>query len=351
MGFTPPVVEPLEPVWLERLQAALANKTKPVGSLGRLEDLAAQLGAVQRTLTPSVRPLAAVFAADHGVAAEGVSAYPQEVTRQMVLNFLQGGAAINVIAACNQIELRVIDCGVIGDFPPEAYQAGLVGAKVAHGTANFARGPAMSERECREAWDVGAEFIAARVDEGYNVFCFGEMGIGNTSAASALMAAFCGLPAADCVGRGAGLDEAGVARKAEVVAAALRLHALTLDSTPLAVLAAVGGLEIAAMAGGMLQAAARRALVVVDGFISSAAALTAARIRPAVLEYCVFSHCSGEAGHRLLLRRLRTEPLLDLGLRLGEGSGAALVTPLLYSAARLLCDMATFDSARVSREQ
>jgi nicotinate-nucleotide--dimethylbenzimidazole phosphoribosyltransferase len=323
------------------LAAAIDNKTKPPGSLGLLEDLALRIGLIQRTATPAIeRPAIVVFAADHGVVAEGVSAYPQDVTWQMVENFLAGGAAINVFARQNGCALHVVDAGVNHDFGP---RAGLADRKVAHGTRNFAVDPAMTPEECATALQRGAAFVA---DLPGNVIGFGEMGIGNTTAAAALMHKLTGIPVADCVGAGTGLSPDGVRHKQRVIEMAAARHAGV--EQPLDVLAAFGGFEIAMMAGAMLQAAALRKVLLIDGFIATSALLAAARIDPAVLDYCVFAHCSNEAGHRRMLDALQARPLLRLDLRLGEGTGAALALPLLHAAVNFLAQMATFASASVS---
>ncbi|MCX7693116.1 nicotinate-nucleotide--dimethylbenzimidazole phosphoribosyltransferase [Tepidimonas taiwanensis] len=325
-----------------RLQHQLDNKTKPRGSLGRLEALALRLGIILGTEAPLLQaPQLVVFAGDHGLAAHGVSAYPSDVTWQMVENFLAGGAAVSVLARQHGLALTVVDCGVRHDFAP---RPGLVIAKVAPGTADALQGPAMTEAQCRQAIDNGARLVQGLPG---NVLLLGEMGIGNTSAAALLMSRLTGLDIADCTGAGTGLDADGVQRKVEVLRAVLQRHP---DArAPLQALAALGGFEIATMVGAVLQAAAERRVIVVDGFITSAAVLVAARMQPAVLQRCVFAHRSGERGHALLLAQLRAEPLLDLGLRLGEGSGAALAWPLLVSACAILREMASFDSAGVSR--
>ncbi|HAV37927.1 MAG TPA: nicotinate-nucleotide--dimethylbenzimidazole phosphoribosyltransferase [Massilia sp.] len=323
------------------LAAAIDNKTKPLGSLGHLEALAHQLGLIQASTTPRIhRPAILVFAADHGVVAEGVSAYPQEVTWQMVENFLAGGAAINVFARQNNCAIQVVDAGVNHDF---GARDGLVDRKVAWGTRNFALEPAMSTQECALAMERG--MTLARDLPG-NVVGFGEMGIGNTTAAAALMHKLAGIPLPECVGAGTGLSPEGVRRKQGVLAAAVNRHAGVDD--PLAVLATFGGFEIAMMAGAMLQAAALRKVLLIDGFIVTSALLVAARLRPAILDYCVFAHCSNEQGHRLMLDYLDARPLLQLDLRLGEGTGSALALPLLHAAVNFLAEMATFASAQVS---
>lgn len=324
-----------------RLQRKLDGKTKPLGALGRVEELALQLGLVLGSESPClVQPQLAVFAADHGLAAQGVSAYPSEVTWQMVHNFLAGGAAASVLARQHGLALTVVDCGVRHDFAP---QPGLVQGKVGPGTADASRGPAMTPGQCMQAIALGRRVVRGLRG---NALLLGEMGIANTSSAALLLARLGGVPLRDCVGAGTGLDGEGLARKHAVLEKVLALHEGAV--APLAALAAFGGFEIAAMAGAALQAAAERRVIVVDGFISSAAILVAHRLAPHVTQRCVFSHRSGERGHGLMLERLGAEPLLDLGLRLGEGSGAALAWPLLVSACTLLGEMASFESAAVS---
>ncbi|MCS0585486.1 nicotinate-nucleotide--dimethylbenzimidazole phosphoribosyltransferase [Massilia pinisoli] len=325
------------------LAAAINNKTKPLGSLGALERLASRLGLIQSTVAPTVRqPAILVFAGDHGVVAEGVSAYPQDVTWQMVENFLAQGAAINVFARQNGCDLHVVDAGVNHDFGP---RRGLVDRKVAHGTRNFAREAAMTPEQCAAALEHGAALMA---DLPGNVVGFGEMGIGNTTAAASLMHKLTGIPVADCVGAGTGLSAEGVLHKQRVIEAAVRHHAGV--DEPLGVLATFGGFEIAMMTGAMLQAAALRKVLLIDGFIATSALLVATHIAPAILDYCVFAHCSDEAGHRRMLDALGAEPLLQLNLRLGEGTGAALALPLLHAAVNFLNEMATFASASVSEK-
>lgn len=325
------------------LASAIDHKTKPLGSLGRLEELARQIGLVQGTTTPIIaEPAIFVFAGDHGVVAEGVSAYPQEVTWQMVENFLAGGAAINVFAQQNDCEIHVVDAGVNHVF---GERTGLIDRKVAFGTRNFAVEPAMSEDECAGALEHG---MALARDMTGNVVGFGEMGIGNTTAAAALMHKLTGAPVARCVGAGTGLSAEGVRRKQAVIEAAVQRHAGV--TRPLDVLATFGGFEIAMMAGAMLQAAQMRKVLLIDGFIVTSALLVAARLQPAILDYCVFAHCSDEHGHRLMLEHLGAKPLLNLGLRLGEGTGSALSLPLLHAAVNFLNQMATFASAQVSTQ-
>ncbi|OEZ95773.1 nicotinate-nucleotide--dimethylbenzimidazole phosphoribosyltransferase [Duganella phyllosphaerae] len=325
----------------DQLDAAVNNKTKPLGSLGVLESLAKQLGLIQNTRDITVRkPAILVFAADHGVVAEGISAYPQDVTWQMVENFLAGGAAINVFAEQNNCALQVIDAGVNHAFGP---RAGLVDRKLANGTHNFAQEPAMSRATCQAALAAGMA-LAAELEG--NVVGFGEMGIGNTTAAAALMHKLTGIPVAQCVGAGTGLSPEGVLHKQRVIEAAVARHGSITE--PLDVLATFGGLEIAMIAGAMLKAAELRKVLLIDGFIVTSALLVAARLQPAILDYCVFAHCSDEQGHEQMLAALDARPLLSLGLRLGEGTGCALALPLLHAAVNFLNRMATFESAQVS---
>jgi nicotinate-nucleotide--dimethylbenzimidazole phosphoribosyltransferase len=330
-----------------RLQARIDGKTKPLGALGRLEALALRLGLILGTETPELRaPQMLVCAADHGLAARGVSAYPSDVTWQMVENFLAGGAAVSVLARQHGLALTVADCGVAREVPARAAAPGaprLVHCRVAAGTQDASGGPAMSAAQCAQALRNGRDIVRGLPG---NVLLLGEMGIGNTSVASLLLARLAGVPLAECTGAGTGLDAAGIARKRAVLEQALAANQGATGS--LDALAALGGFEVATLAGAVLQAASERRVIVVDGFITSAAVLVAARLAPAVLERCVFSHRSGERGHARMLEELRAEPLLDLGLRLGEGSGAALAWPLLESACRVLREMASFASAGVA---
>src|SRR5450830_810807 len=313
------------------LTAAINNKTKPLGSLGRLEQLAAQIGMIQQTVAPVLKsPAIIVFAGDHGVVAEGISAFPQDVTWQMVENFLAGGAAINVFARQNGIELHIVDAGVNHDFGQRDV---LHQRKVAPGTRNFAKEPAMSAAQCQVALQHGRDLVS--VLKG-NVLGFGEMGIGNTTAAAAVMHKLTSVQVADCVGAGTGLTTAG------------NLHSEV--GAPLDVLACFGGFEIAMMVGAMLAAAERRMVLLIDGFIVTSALLVAARMEPAILDYCVFSHQSDESGHARMLKELDVNPVLQLDLRLGEGTGAALVYPMVQAAVNFLNQMATFGTAQVSEK-
>jgi nicotinate-nucleotide--dimethylbenzimidazole phosphoribosyltransferase len=324
----------------------LDTLTKPLGALGRLEPLAAQICAVQRTLTPAIaHPVAVVFAGDHGVADRGVSAYPRAVTGQMVKNFLAGGAAINVLARLQGMELWIVDAGVDGDCGPHPR---LIAAKIRRGTRDLTVEAAMTAEECGTALTRAAGLIEELVPAGGNTVVLGEMGIGNTASAALLMHGLTGLPLADCVGRGTGLDDAGLERKRAVLAAAFARRPPA--RTPEELLAEFGGYEIAMLVGALLGAAERRHLIIVDGFTVTVAAALAARIEPRVLDYCVFGHCSAEYAHRALLAHLRAEPLLDLGMRLGEGSGAAVALSVVQAAIELFTKMATFEGAGVSEK-
>jgi len=328
-----------------RVQAALDAKTKPLGALGRLEALALQLALSRCDERPRLHaPQLVVFAADHGIAAQGVSAYPAAVTRQMVLNFLAGGAAVSVLARQHGIAMTVADCGVAAEFDAHPQLVSLKVDGAEHGTADASRGPALSAAQCEAAIVHGRRLVAGLPG---NALLLGEMGIGNSSAAALLMARLSGAPLEVCVGRGTGLDDAGLAHKRRVLQRALDANAGA--RTPLQALAALGGLEIAAMVGALQQAGAQGRVIVVDGFITTAAVVVAAALQPALLQRCVFAHRSQETGHARWLQQLDAAPLLDLELRLGEGSGAALAWPLLESACRVLDEMASFESAGVSR--
>jgi nicotinate-nucleotide--dimethylbenzimidazole phosphoribosyltransferase len=325
-------------------RVVLDRKTKPRRSLGRLEDLAAHIAAIRGTVSPDpLRPAIVVAAADHGVAIEGVSAYPQEVTRQMLDNFVSGGAAISVLARGIGAELVVVDAGTI---EPTAHEE-VLDARLGAGTANAAVGPAMSREQVSEAVRRGRELAHQLTSSGHSVVALGDMGIGNTTSASAICSVLLDAQPATVCGPGTGLDARGVEHKASIVRRMLDRNEPDRDD-PLGVLAAVGGFEIAFLTGVALGAADGRAAVLVDGFITAAAALVAARLEPEALGYLVAAHRSPEPGHRAILDALGLEPLLDLGLRLGEGSGAALALPLLAAARDILVEMATFDEAGVT---
>jgi len=325
------------------LQAAIDNKTKPQGSLGVLEFVAHRIGLIQQSRTPRIdRAAVVVFAADHGVVAENISAYPQSVTWQMVENFLQQGAAINVFARQNDCALHIVDAGVNHEF---GEREGLISRKLGPGTRNFAQEPAMSAAQCEQALQHGMDLVAAMP---VDVLGFGEMGIGNTTAAAAIMHKITGIAVEECVGAGTGLAADGIRRKQHVIEQAVTLHAGA--DEPLDILRTFGGFEIAMIAGAMLKAAERRMVLLIDGFIVTSALLVAAKLQPDILDYCLFSHCSDEHGHRRMLQHLDARPLMQLDLRLGEGTGSALALPLLHAAVNFLAQMATFSSAQVSEK-
>ena len=345
---SPEMVDIQDAALTARLQQLIDNKTKPLGSMGRLESLAVHIGQILGSESPQLHaPQMLVCAGDHGLAARGVSAFPSDVTWQMVENFLAGGAAVSVLARQHGLALTVVDCGVAREMAPRESAPGqpqLLLRKVAAGTQDASQGPAMSAAQCETAVHNGMDVVRSLPG---NALLLGEMGIGNTSVASLLLARLAGLPIADCTGAGTGLDATGIARKCAVLQQALDANASATE--PLAALAALGGFEVATLVGAVLQAAAERRVVVVDGFITSAAVLVASRIEPLVLQRCVFAHRSGERGHGLMLAHMQAVPLLDLGLRLGEGSGAALAWPLLQSACAILREMASFESAGVAQ--
>ncbi|RFS24093.1 nicotinate-nucleotide--dimethylbenzimidazole phosphoribosyltransferase [Chitinophaga silvatica] len=339
---------PITPV-AQTLRAALQDKidqkTKPPGSLGMLETIALQTGLIQDTLTPTInQPAIIVFAGDHGIAAEGlVNPFPQAVTAQMVYNFLQGGAAINVFSKLHQLNLVVVDAGVNHLFPEHEQ---LKNRKIAMGTQNFLHMPAMSLDQCRLALQAGAEEVQRLHEQGCNTIGFGEMGIGNTSAAALLMSHFTKIPVADCTGTGTGSNIQQLTQKKAVLQQVMNNHA-TPPSAEQA-LATFGGFEIAMICGAILEAASLKMVVVIDGFIVTSALLAAMAMEPAVRDYCVFAHCSEEQGHKAMLEFLNAKPLLQLDMRLGEGTGAALAIPLLKSATAFLNEMASFSSAQIS---
>ena len=351
--FLPQLSNLVSPSFTQALQHKIDFKTKPQGALGRLESLALKIGEILDTDAPVLQdPQMVVFAGDHGLARRGVSAFPQDVSWQMVENFLAGGAAVSVFSRLNDIALTVVDCGVNHDFlaglPAGTQRPGLQVCKVAgaeHGTADSSVQAAMSAAQCQQAMQNGMDLIKALPG---NALLLGEMGIGNTSAASLLLSRLADLDVEVCTGAGTGLDAPAVQRKTAILREVLALHAEA--KSPLDALAALGGFEIATMVGAVLQAAHERRVVVVDGFIATSAVLVAHALQPLVLQRCVFAHRSGERGHEFMLQYLGVQALLDLGLRLGEGSGAALAWPLLTAACAMLREMASFASAGVSEK-
>lgn len=330
------------PSIISELKTEIDNKTKPLGSLGRLEDIAMQIGLIQETTTPKFnKPTIAVFAGDHGIAKEGISPYPQEVTFQMVMNFIRGGAAINVFCDENNLNLRVIDAGVNFDF--EGLE-GLTHAKIGFGTKSFLKEPAMTKEECMLAIERGAKIVDQIFDHGSNCIGFGEMGIGNTAVSSMLVSKFLNLPIENCVGRGTGSNDEQLIKKKELLKKASALH---ICNDAFSILQNYGGYEIAMIVGGILQAAENKMVILIDGFIVTTALLFAKSFYKEVLNYCIFSHVSGEKAHEMILGHLGGKPILNLGMRLGEGTGAAMVYPILTNSIRFLNDMASFEEAGV----
>ncbi len=329
----------------EQLQHKIDFKTKPQGSLGKLETIALKIGMIQNTLSPELKkPSMLVFAGDHGLTDEGVSAFPKEVTHQMVLNFVHGGAAINVFCKLNGIDLKVVDAGVDYDF--EDYPQ-LIQAKIDYGTKNILKEPAMTTEQCNMAMQKGRELVAQESNAGCNTIGFGEMGIGNTSSASLIMHKITGHSIADCTGRGTGHDAKGLQHKIDILEKAAALYQ---PETPLDLLATYGGFEIAMMCGAMLEAKDRSMVILVDGFIVTSAFLLAHAIDNSVLDNAVFCHTSQEKGHQLMHDYLKVEGLVDLGMRLGEGSGVGVAYPIIKASVAFLNEMASFDDAGVSNK-
>ncbi|WP_398478868.1 nicotinate-nucleotide--dimethylbenzimidazole phosphoribosyltransferase [Tardiphaga sp.] len=342
--WQPPAIAPLDPATEASLRAVIDGKAKPPGSLGRIEELALQLGMIRHPGEPrGEKAVLLVFAGDHGLVAEGVSQYPSAVTVAMVMTYLAGRATANAFAKANAIDVRVIDIGVAAELP---VHPGLRDAKVRLGTANAAREPAMTSEQAATALAHGIRIAIGEIKAGADIIALGEMGIGNTASSALLAHRLAPATLTDCIGVGAGQDDLGMARKR----AAIEMAAARSDATaPLDVLAEFGGLEIAGMAGAILGAASQRRPVIIDGFISSVAAMLAIRLSPEARGYCVFAHRSAERGHDLVLNALDAKPLLDLGLRLGEGTGALLAVPLVRAAARLLTDVASLDDVLAGR--
>ncbi|TXD52489.1 MULTISPECIES: nicotinate-nucleotide--dimethylbenzimidazole phosphoribosyltransferase [unclassified Polaribacter] len=334
----------------KKLEAALQKKidfkTKPLGSLGMLETIAIQIGRIQNTLSPKIiAPTIVVFAGDHGIVnSKAVSPYPQKVTQQMVFNFLNGGAAINVFCKQNNINLKIVDAGVNGDFEKKEK---LIQAKIAKGTKDFYVKKAMTLLECTSALEKGKEIVKTLFDKKCNTIGFGEMGIGNTSSAALLMSYFTNITIEDCVGKGTGLDNKGLEQKKLILKEVYEKHIISINS-PKDALTAFGGFEIVMITGAILEAAALKMTILIDGFIVTAALLAANAMDKNVLDYCIFTHTSGEQGHQKIINFLNVQPVLNLGLRLGEGTGAAVALPIIQSATQFLNEMATFESANVS---
>lgn len=331
----------------DQLQHKINNKTKPLGSLGKLEEIALRIGEIQNTLHPELnKPTILVFAADHGIADAGVSPYPKEVTRQMVLNFLNSGAAINVFCNQHHINLKVIDAGVDADFQNHP---NLIHAKIAKGTNNILERAAMTIDECTKALETGSNLVTEQYNAGCNIIGFGEMGIGNTSSASLLMSKITGLSIEDCTGNGTGHDSAGLNHKKKILKKVIEKYEI--DENPLNILASFGGFEIAMICGAFLQAAKLNMTILVDGFIVTSALLVAHKMHPEILKNCIFTHVSNEQGHQKMLDYLKLDPILNLNMRLGEGTGAAVAYPIIQSAVYFLNEMASFEDAGVSNKE
>lgn len=329
----------------EQLQHKIDNKTKPPGALGLLEEIALQIGLIQNTLTPELKnPVMMVFAADHGLSDEGISAFPKEVTWQMVMNFVAGGAAINVFCKHNGMNLKVVDAGVDFDFPQEVP---VINAKIAHGTRNMRLEPAMTDLECSSAIKNGEYLVRNEAKNGCNIIGFGEMGIGNTSAASLLMHRFLHLTIEICTGSGTGMHGDQLTKKMRILKEVSEKYD---PKTPEETLRTFGGLEIAMMVGAMLEAKKQHMILLIDGFIATSALLTAMQMDPDICENALFCHNSDENGHQLMLQQLKVKPILQLNLRLGEGTGAALALPIIRSAVNFMNEMASFDDAGVANQ-
>lgn len=346
LKLTIEAVKPLDRSLAPAIQAHLDDLTKPKGSLGQLENIAMQYCLVRQTISPELpKKKIFTFAGDHGVAAEGVSAFPQEVTPQMVYNMLSGGAAINVLSAHAGAELAVVDIGVAAELNAE----GLIARKVKPGTDNIAAGPAMSVEEAGAAVEVGIELAETAASEGFTLLGTGDMGIANTTPSTALYSAYLKIPVEDITGRGTGIDDGQLRNKTKVIKKALEINK-DLLTDPLSILAAVGGLEIAGICGLILGAAAKNVPVVVDGFISTAGAVAAIQMKPEARDYLFFSHVSKEKGHRVIIENIGARPVLDLDLRLGEGTGGALAMTVVDAAIKIYNEMATFSGAKVSNK-
>jgi nicotinate-nucleotide--dimethylbenzimidazole phosphoribosyltransferase len=329
----------------EEVQRKINQKTKPLGALGILEQLAFQIAHIQQSLSPTLqKPHIVVFAADHGIAEEGVSAYPQEVTWQMVYNFLNGGAAINVFARQHQIALQIVDAGVKHSFDNHPH---LIHQKIAWGTQNFKKQPAMTPEQMKQCLQYGRQVVQKIAEKGCNVIGFGEMGIANTSSASVLMSLLLEIPIEECVGAGTGLSSPQIEHKKAVLKESIARYPLS--SNPEDVLHYFGGFEIAQMVGAILEAYEHKMVILVDGFIASAAFLVAYAMNPSIKENAIFCHQSAEKGHQKLLDMLGVSPIMNLSMRLGEGTGCAVAYPILESAVRFLTEMASFDDAQVSK--
>ena len=329
----------------EALIDKINNLTKPKGSLGRLEEIALQIGLIQQSLSPRLtHPQNIIFAADHGIVEEGVSLSPKEITWQQISNFLHGGAGVNFLCRQHGFTLKIVDAGVDYDLP---YEKGIINMKVRKGTRSYLHEAAMTEEEMELCLERGAEVVRRCHEEGSNILSFGEMGIGNTSSSSMWMTCFTDIPLKECVGAGSGLDNAGIRHKYEILKQALDNYRG--DGSPRDIIRHFGGLEMVMAIGAMLQAAELKMIILVDGFIMTNCILAAGKLHPEVLDYAIFGHCGDESGHKLLLEKLNANPLLHLGLRLGEGTGAICAYPIVVSAVRMINEMDNFAHAAITK--
>ena len=333
--------EAIRPALIDKIN----NLTKPKGSLGTLESLALQIGLIQQTLTPTLQhPQNIIFAADHGIVEEGVSLSPKEITWQQISNFLHGGAGVNFLCRQHGFTLKIVDAGVDYDLP---YEKGIINMKVRKGTRSYLHEAAMTEEEMELCLERGAEVVRRCHEEGSNILSFGEMGIGNTSSSSMWMTCFTDIPLKECVGAGSGLDNAGIRHKYEILKQALDNYRG--DGSPRDIIRHFGGLEMVMAIGAMLQAAELKMIILVDGFIMTNCILAAGKLHPEVLDYAIFGHCGDESGPKLLLEKLNANPLLHLGLRLGEGTGAICAYPIVVSAVRMINEMDNFAHAAITK--
>ena len=333
--------EAIRPALIDKIN----NLTKPKGSLGTLESLALQIGLIQQTLTPTLQhPQNIIFAADHGIVEEGVSLSPKEITWQQISNFIHGGAGVNFLCRQHGFTLKIVDAGVDYDLP---YEKGIINMKVRKGTRSYLHEAAMTEEEMELCLERGAEVVRRCHEEGSNILSFGEMGIGNTSSSSMWMTCFTDIPLKECVGAGSGLDNAGIRHKYEILKQALDNYRG--DGSPRDIIRHFGGLEMVMAIGAMLQAAELKMIILVDGFIMTNCILAAGKLHPEVLDYAIFGHCGDESGHKLLLEKLNANPLLHLGLRLGEGTGAICAYPIVVSAVRMINEMDNFAHAAITK--
>ena len=344
-------IQPVERSLAEAIQHKIDNLNKPKGSLGRLEELAMQVCLIQQTLEPSLaHPCHLLLGGDHGIEREGVSVSPREVTWQQMINFTRGGGGVNMFCRQHGFKLRIVDVGVDYDFPIENGELRIENYKIAYGTKNFLYEPAMSEEEFNQAIAVGVNLVDACCAEGCRVLCIGEMGIGNTSPSSIWMHLFGNIPLKDCIGAGAGLNNDGIRHKYEVLSKAVENYRASIHrSSAISPLAYFGGFEMIAAIGAMLRAAEQHLVILVDGFIMTACALAAIRLYPASQDYMVFTHCGDESGHKMMLDMVDARPLLHLGLRLGEGTGALCAFPIVDSAVRMMNEMNNFDNAKITK--